>query len=122
MKDFFVFQLLFVFLHISHMELESMGMEEVIAHILEGSCTPQNDFFTSKKEEHTLIRYFAWYYCHCKLGITICSIAKRFSCTTRNVYYGIAKIRYGLETQRFYRDISKRIEAWVANKTTHADD
>lgn len=55
----------------------------------------------------TLARHIAWYILHVDYGIPTSILSKRFHRTRRHIFYGINKIRCGIEKQKFYKTIYK---------------
>lgn len=62
------------------------------------------------------------YFLHYKGSMSIRGIARLYSMTPRNVSYIASKMRYGISTQSYYRDMAERVEAAAAEMKKAASD
>lgn len=65
----------------------------------------RNIYDTHRTHICSITRHTIWYVLHCDYGISIGRLANRFLRTRRNIFIGIAKMRNGIRTQRYYADI-----------------
>lgn len=62
-----------------------------------------------KSEQLSNARFYIWYILHTKYGLSYTVISAMYFRTKRNVEIGIAKIKYGIKEQPFYRKIFEDI-------------
>lgn len=67
------------------------------------------DIFMMQKSPHRTARKFIWYILHEEMNYKLNFISERYGKTTRAIMYGISDIRFGLRTQKYYREIYSEI-------------
>lgn len=50
-------------------------------------------------------KHIIWYHLHVEDGMSVGKLAQEFFKTRRTIFMGISKIRNGIKTQRYYRDL-----------------
>lgn len=86
---------------------EYKALEEIVARVME--IPIENIHRDTIHAKDSTARYFLWYILHTEQKITIEKLQKEYHRKRRAVYYGIAKIRFGLDTQPYYRRIMAKI-------------
>lgn len=63
----------------------------------------------SKCSDVSTARHFVWYICHEENLISMRDMLKEYKRYRRAVFHGIAKIRFGIKTQSYYKNIYAKI-------------
>lgn len=91
------------------MKLDNRQWEQ-IEKIIYSVCEYFNADVTMMEEKrgeyliYSSARHFCWYILHYDLGLSIRLIAQRFNRSTRCINQGVAKIKFGISHQSYYRD------------------
>lgn len=59
----------------------------------------------SRKENIVMARHLAWYILHVDHKISTAILSKEFFRSKRVIFFGVNKIRNGIENQKYYRSI-----------------
>lgn len=66
----------------------------------------ENDIYSrGRSMQCILARHIIWYILHYKHKIPSSVIADKFFRTKRMIFWAVSKIKYGVETQRYYKEV-----------------
>lgn len=87
-------------------ERQKGEVEEVIFGVCKYFGTEKDKLIEKSGEYLTYsnTRHFCWYILHYDMGVSIRLIANRFDRSQNSVNKGIAKIKFGIKSQSYYRD------------------
>lgn len=85
-------------------------MEDNIKELCDFSCRhfgikEEELYNRDKRENCVLSRYVLWYYLHYNMNVSISKLSLKFKKDKRTVFYGISKIKNGIKSHKYYRDI-----------------